>query len=177
MKSATLLKAVYKACLERGYVADGDKLYPPDHPAAIAIKDRASKRKPRTTHIKSGWIDDTRNIKNKEKRDMFVMLLEKELRVEVWPEFYFSTERLFRIDYAIPILSNSTPIKIAIEVNGGVWAKGNSGHSSGKGILRDYEKANKLQSLGWKLITITPDQMLTNETVELINNVLKIIDV
>lgn len=83
MKSATLLKAVYKDCLERGYVADGDKLYPPDHPAAIAIKERGSKRKPRTTHIKTGWIDDTRNIKNKEQRDMFVMLLEKELGVEV----------------------------------------------------------------------------------------------
>jgi hypothetical protein len=31
MKSATLLKAVYKDCLERGYVADGNDLYPPGH--------------------------------------------------------------------------------------------------------------------------------------------------
>lgn len=101
MKSAALLKAVYKDCLDRGYVAHGDDLYPPGHPKAIAIMEARSERKPRTTHIKTGWIDDTRNFKNKEQRDMFVMLLEKELGVEVWPEFYFSTERLYRFDYAI----------------------------------------------------------------------------
>jgi hypothetical protein len=173
MKSATLLKAVYKDCLERGYVADGDMLYPPNHPAAIAIKERASKRKPRTTHVKTGWIDDTRNIKNKEKRDMFVMLLEKELGVEVWPEFYFSTERLYRFDYAIPLNpSNSGSLKIAIEQEGGIWAKGNSGHSSGTGIQRDMDKNNLAIAQGWVIIRRTPDQMMTSETIELIRSVI-----
>lgn len=170
MKPA-IAKAIFKDCLERGYVADGDKLYPPNHPVALKITEARSKRKPRTTHIKTGWIDDTRNIKNKEQRDMFTMLLEKELGVEVWPEFYFSTERLFRIDYAIPVLPDSSCIKIAIEVNGGVWSKGNSGHSSGTGILRDYEKANFLQSMGWKLIIVTPDQLMTPRVIDLIRSI------
>jgi hypothetical protein len=86
--------------------------------------------------------------------------------LEIWPEFFFSTERQFRIDYAIPILSNSTPLKIAFEVNGEVWSKRNSGHSSGTGILRDYEKANLVQSLGWMLITTTPGQMFTIGTIQ-----------
>lgn len=172
MKSAALLKAVYKDCLERGYVADGDKLYPPNHPAAIAITEVRSKRKPRTTHIKTGWIDDTRNIKNKEQRDMFVMLLEKELGVEVWSEFYFSTERLYRFDYAIPILPNKVQLKIAIEQEGGIWAKGNSGHSSGTGIQRDMDKNNLAIAQGWVIIRRTPDQMMTSETIELIKSII-----
>jgi len=174
MKSAALLKAVYKDCLERGYVADGDDLYPPSNPKAIAIMEARSKRKPRTNHIKTGWIDDTRNIKNKEQRDMFVMLIEKELGVEVWPEFYFSTERLYRFDYAIPLKPrNSGELKIAIEQEGGIWAKGNSGHSSGTGIQRDMDKNNLAIAQGWVIIRRTPDQMMTSETIELIKVLMK----
>lgn len=167
------MKAVYKDCIERGYVLVGDKLHPPDHPAAIAYHAARSKRKKRAKNLKkTGWIDDERNIRNKElQKDTFIMLMEKE-GIDCWPEFFFSTERQYRIDYAIPTMANSPQLKIAIEVNGGVWLKGNSGHSSGKGILRDYEKANMLQSLGWKLITITPDQMLTSETIELIKSLI-----
>lgn len=172
MKSAALLKAVYKDCMERGYVADGDKLYPPDHPVAIAVRERLPKRNPRTTHNKTGWIDDTRSIKNKEQRDMFVMLIEKELSVEVWAEFFFSTERLYRFDYAIPVLKDGTVVKVAIEQEGGIWAQGNSGHSSGTGIQRDMDKNNLAISQGWVIIRRTPDQMLTSETIELIRSVI-----
>lgn len=101
------------------------------------------------------------------------MLLEKELGLEIWPEFYFSTVRLYRLDYAIPVLEDGTIIKLGIEVNGGIWSKGNSGHSSGKGILRDYEKSNLAQSMGWKIITITPDQMMTTDTINLIKSMIK----
>lgn len=171
MKPA-LAKAIIKDIRERGYIEHNGIFYPPAQAAALAIG--IPKKKKRVITHKTGWIDDTRNIKNKQaQKDMFMMLIEKELQVDVWPEFFFSTERLYRIDYAIPTMAKSPQLKIAIEVNGGVWSKGNSGHSSGKGILRDYEKANLLQSLGWKLITITPDQMLTSETVELVKSVIK----
>jgi hypothetical protein len=173
MKSAALLKAVYKDCLERGYVLVGNNLYPPHHPAAIAATEIRNKRKPRVTNTKIGWIDDTRNIKNKAcQKDAFMMLIGKELGVEVWPEFYFSTERQYRFDYAIPTMANSPQLKIAIEQEGGIWAKGNSGHSSGTGIQRDMDKNNLAISQGWAIIRRTPDQMLTSETIELIRSVI-----
>lgn len=173
MKSAALLKAVYKDCLERGYVQIGDNLYPPTHPQAIAHLAAKTARKPRTSIKKTGWIDDDRNIKNKQaKKDMFIMLIEKELQLDIWPEFYFSTERLYRFDYAIPTMANSVQLKIAIEQEGGIWAKGNSGHSSGTGIQRDMSKNNLAISQGWVIIRRTPDQMLTSETIKLIRSLI-----
>jgi hypothetical protein len=119
-------KAILQDCLKRGWVRNGDKVYTPSQAAALAP---VVVRKVRTVHNKTGWVDDTRNIANKEKNaDAFVMLVKQELKLDVWPEFYFTTERLYRFDYAIPITPNSGYLKIAIEVEGGIWAKGNSGH-------------------------------------------------
>lgn len=173
MKSSAILKAVYKDCLSRGYVLDGNDLYPPDHPKAIAITEARLTRKSRTTHVKTGWIDDTRNIKNKQgQKDMFIMMIEKELQVEVWPEFFFNTERLYRFDYAIPVLKDGKVVKIAIEQEGGIWAKGNSGHSSGIGIQRDMDKNNLAVSQGWVIFRRTPDNMLTLDTIVLLKEVI-----
>jgi hypothetical protein len=166
MKPA-LAKAIYKDCIERGYILHGDQLLPPAQAAALGL-DKPVKKKKRVITLKTGWIDDERNIKNKAgQRDMFMMYLEKELQLDVWPEFFFSTERLFRFDYAIP------EYKIAIEQEGGIWAKGNSGHSSGTGISRDMEKSNLAQANGWVVIRRTPDQMITSETIELIRSIIK----
>lgn len=166
MKSAALLKSVYKDCLERGYVQVGDNLYPPTHPAAISFHEARSKRKPRTIHNKTADIHDTRNIKNKEQRDTFTMLIEKELGCEVWSEFFFSTERQYRFDYCIP------EYKIAVEQNGGIHMRGNSGHSSGTGIQRDMDKNALAASLGWTVISRSPEQMLTSATVDLIRKII-----
>src|SRR5690606_22139329 len=132
----------------------------------IAYMNDKAKRKKRSKVIKTGDTNDTRNIANKVKyQDPFIRLVEMELKLDVWPEFYFSTERQYRFDYALP------EIKVAVECNGGVWAKGNSGHSSGKGILRDYDKSNLAQSLGWNVISVTPDQLMTGYTIDLINDI------
>lgn len=166
MKPA-LAKAIYKDCIERGYILHGNHLLPPAQAAALGVG-KPAKKKRSPNLVKTGWIDDERNIKNKlAQKDMFIMFLEKEMQLEVWPEFYFSTERLFRFDYAVP------KYKIAIEQEGGIWAKGNSGHSSGTGISRDMEKSNLAQSKGWVVIRRTPDQMITVETIELIKAVIK----
>jgi len=73
----------------------------------------------------------------------------RQLGIEAVSEYRFCHERRFRFDLAIPAL------KIAIEVNGGSFKKGNSGHSSGKGIIRDAKKANLAVMHGWKLFTYT----------------------
>ncbi len=153
--------AVIKDVKSRGYVEVDGVLYPPNSTEALSS---VTKRKKRSKIVKTGWTDDTRNIRNKEKyQDGFIRLVKMELGLEVWPEFYFSTDRQYRLDYAIPEL------KIGIEVNGGIWAKGNSGHSSGKGIMRDYDKSNLAQSLGWKVLSVVPAQMESLEIIGLIN--------
>lgn len=162
---------------QRGYVLINNVYYPSTSQEALRYTsqmtiDTDKKRKSlKTAKIKSGWIDDHRNIKNKNcKVDIFMNLIQQDLGLEVWPEFFFSTERLYRLDYAIPVSVDGKELKIGIEVQGGIWLKGNSGHSSGKGIKRDMEKSNLAQSLGWFVIKITPDELLTNKTLELIKS-------
>ncbi len=133
----------------------------------------AKTKQTRSKALKTGWIDDSRNLKNKEKyKDPFILLVKQELGLEVWPEFFFSTERLYRIDYAILVNQEGKEIKIAIEQEGGIWMKGNSGHSSGTGIKRDMEKNNLLQSLGWRLIRRQPKDLVCLETIKLIKMVI-----
>ncbi|MGV6946993.1 hypothetical protein [Sphingobacterium kyonggiense] len=137
---------------------------------ALMISNTKNKQS-RSKILITGWIDDGRNLKNKVKQtDPFILLVKQELGLEVWPEFYFSTQRLYRIDYAIPVDQNGKVLKIAIEQEGGIWLKGNSGHSSGSGIKRDMEKNNLLQSLGWRLIRRQPSEMLSLETLHIIQN-------
>lgn len=50
----------------------------------------------------------------------------------------------FRLDYAWP------EHKIAVELNGGTFQR--MGHSTGRGIQRDYVKLNYCQILGWLVI-------------------------
>lgn len=162
---------------QRGYVEVDNVFYPPNSPQVLTFtanagsKAKKKSKSLKTPKIKSGWIDDTRNISNREKQaDMFIKLIGQELNLDVWPEFYFSTERLYRLDYAIPVDRSGNELKIAIEVQGGIWAKGNSGHSSGKGIKRDMDKSNLAQSLGWFVIKIEPAELLSIKTLELIKS-------
>lgn len=125
--------------------------------------------------LKTGWIDDTLNLKNKTgKYDPFIMLVRMDLDLDVWPEFYFTTERLYRFDYAIPTGVDGAPIKIAIECDGGTHMRGASGHSSPKGIARDMDKGTLAAVAGWKLIRRTPQQLCTAETIDLIRQALNV---
>jgi len=172
MKSASILKAVYKDCLDRGYVLIGDQLLPPAVAAARGLD--KPKKKTRAKYVnKTGWIDDDRNIKNKAAAiEPFMRLVQMELQLDVWPEFFFSTERLYRFDYAIPINPNSVQLKIAIEQEGGIHMAGKSGHSSGTGIQRDMDKNNLAIAQGWVIIRRTPTDLCTLETINLIKSVI-----
>ncbi len=170
-------RELIKSLTKRGWVRINNVFYPPNL-AQVELLSQSeggipSKKNNRLQGLKTGWISDYRNIKNKQSQtDAFIMLVKQQLGVEVWPEFHFSTERLYRIDYAIPVNAAGDVVKIAIEQEGGIWAKGNSGHSSGTGIKRDMDKNNLLTASGWRLIRRTPSEMLTNETLELIKKML-----
>lgn len=169
--------AIVKDVKSRGWIEVNGTFYAPNSPQVEIFRQNGTltpkQKNKRSKVLKTGWIDDDRNLKNREKiTEPFMLLVKQELKLEVWPEFFFSTDRLYRIDYAIPILLNGDAVKIAIEQEGGIWAKGNSGHSSGTGIKRDMDKNNLLQSLGWRLIRRTPSELMTNETLELIKKML-----
>lgn len=99
MKSYAILKSVYKDCL----VLIGDQLLPPAVPAARGF-DKPKKKAQAKYVNKTSWIDDDRNIMNEDgAMDIFMRLVKIELDFDVWPEFYFSTERAYRFDNAIPV--------------------------------------------------------------------------
>lgn len=121
-------------------------------------------KKPRCKRkIRTYDTNDYLNIQNKAKYcDQFTRLLEIELGLTVWPEYRFSAEKGYKLDYAIP------EYKLGIECDGGIHKKGKSGHSSGTGIQRDINKSSLLAANGWLLIRRTPQQLITAETIDLI---------
>ena len=66
--------------------------------------------------------------------------------------------RKLEFDFAWP------PIKLAVEVQGGVWAKG--GHTSGVGANRDCEKLCLAQLEGWILLPVTTNQIRSGEAIK-----------
>ena len=87
-------------------------------------------------------------------------------------EYKFHPTRKWRFDYAIP------EIKIAIEVEGGIFSNGR--HTRGLGYLKDMEKYNEATILGWSLLRYTPQQFNQFKYIEdiekIINNTVGIID-
>lgn len=78
-------------------------------------------------------------------------IYEQLLGGEWWAEWPFHPTRKWRFDYACPEL------KIAIEVDGGIFTGGR--HSGGVGQLKDFEKMNNAASRQWLVFHTTPEDM------------------
>lgn len=96
--------------------------------------------------------------------EVFIQLLKQDLNVVAIPEHKFHPTRKWKFDYAI------IDKKIAIEVEGGAFTNGR--HTRGVGFINDMEKDNEAVILGWRLIRVTPTQLLTNKTVNFIKRLL-----
>jgi hypothetical protein len=88
--------------------------------------------------------------------DLFVLFCQAHGLGKPEREVVFSPDRKYRADYCWP------EAKVIVECDGGIWQK--SGHSSGKGILRDMHKANHAQLLGFRYLRYTPQQLTTPST-------------
>lgn len=112
--------------------------------------------------------------------DLFTRLVKSDLKIEAVKEYKFHDVRKWRFDYAIPAAM------IAVEVEGGVFKKrsfvGKDGfietttggrHTSGVGFLKDMEKYNTATSLGWRILRVTPDTLLSRATMDLIRKTLE----
>lgn len=82
------------------------------------------------------------------------------------PEFRFDKTRRWRMDYAWP------EQRVALEVEGGVWIRGGGRHNRGRGFINDLEKYSEAAAQGWRIIRVTPDQLCTLETIELLKRAL-----
>lgn len=66
-------------------------------------------------------------------------------------EYRFAPPRLWRFDFAW------VDLKIAVEIEGGIWSHGR--HTRGSGFAKDMEKYNTATKLGWKVFRFTPQQL------------------
>ena len=95
--------------------------------------------------------------------DMFQKYLMSQIPgVEVVKEHIFHWTRKWRFDYAMPAL------KIAIEIDGGVWDYGR--HNRPQGYINDMAKINTATSMGWLVLRFTTQDRLKNSTVSLIRD-------
>ena len=93
--------------------------------------------------------------------DLFARIVASDSQEDVLKEYRFHSTRLWRFDYAIPQL------KIAIEIDGGVWIQGR--HNSPKGYIADLEKFNEAAALGWVVLKFTPQQQYTRQAFDVIS--------
>ena len=94
------------------------------------------------------------------KKNIFAQLCKSYCGADVVAEYQFHPKRKWRFDYAIPAH------KIAIEVEGGAWIDGR--HNRASGFIKDMEKYNAAAVLGWRLLRVTPQQLLTTATLQMV---------
>lgn len=85
--------------------------------------------------------------------------------IAIVPEYRFLPDRQFRFDFAIPSL------KIAVEVEGGVWTGGR--HTRGKGFIRDMEKYNLAALRGWMVLRTVPADITMSNTLEMVKEAIR----
>lgn len=98
------------------------------------------------------------------------VLVEAQAKAAGWPkperEHRFHPVRKWRFDFAWVDALDKFPFeppreRTALEIQGGIWNRGK--HGRGSGILKDYEKLNAAQALGWRVLQLTPQQVRKGE--------------
>lgn len=88
----------------------------------------------------------------------YLLLLAQETGTAWEAEHRFHPVRRWRFDYAAPEL------RVALEVDGGVWQYGR--HNRAAGYLRDMEKMNAAAAAGWLVLHTTPDRQWSKATLD-----------
>ena len=103
---------------------------------------------------------EARKEKKRARRKRFCQMLQERDLPCPTAEYEFHDERKWRIDYCWP------DKKVALEVEGGIWIQGR--HTRGQGYKNDIEKYNEVSLHGFTLIRVVPDDLLTEDTLGLI---------
>jgi hypothetical protein len=97
--------------------------------------------------------------------------------VEPEYEYKFCETRRWKMDIAWnfwTMVGHGTGEKggICIEVQGGLFMRGGGRHNRGAAMLKEYEKLNEAAALGWRVLFVTPQQLMTAQTASLIKRAL-----
>lgn len=90
------------------------------------------------------------------KQNLYELAMGKILEEDGYPyeiEYKFHPKRKWRFDFVLKPIKT----KIAIEVNGGHWIKGR--HNHGNNYVKDLEKLNTAQLMGWIVLQYVPDNL------------------
>ena len=79
-------------------------------------------------------------------------------------QYRFDPRRRFRFDMAWPAL------KVAVEVQGGIWSGGR--HARGSGIAAECHKFSLAAALGWRCLPVTREMIEDGTAVTLIHQAL-----
>jgi hypothetical protein len=82
-------------------------------------------------------------------------------------ELKFHPKRRWRFDLAYP------ERLLAIEVEGGVWTNGR--HTRGAGYSADCEKYSEAAILGWRIVRVTSDMVVSGQALDLVTRALEAI--
>lgn len=77
--------------------------------------------------------------------------------------------RRFKFDFAW----KDPDHKLLVEVQGGTFAKGKMGHSSGAGINRDLTKANLAVLAGWRVLAFDVKHIQSGEALRMLQEALR----
>lgn len=82
-------------------------------------------------------------------------------------EFKAIAGRKFSFDFAWPTR------QLLLEVQGGTFARGRSGHSSGMGINRDCEKNNLAVLAGWRVLSVDAKHVASGQALRWLQEALR----
>jgi hypothetical protein len=86
-------------------------------------------------------------------------------------EYKFYPSRNWRVDFLI-LEYTGKPTNILVDMNGGTWMS-KSGHNTGNGIARDYEKSNAAQLMGFIYLQFTGKELDNLVALDTIKRLLK----
>ena len=101
--------------------------------------------------------------------NIFTTFIRQNLGAVCMTEYRFHPVRRWRADYCI----NPVTDKIIVEVEGGAWTRGR--HTRGAGFIADMDKYNEATRLGYRVIRVTPDDLLSAKTLDLIKDLINAI--
>ena len=147
--------------------------------SASRIAPNARKPKQPEGHGQEPQKRATARIRGKAGRSEAEEQLAFQIRAAKLPEpvrqWRFAPPRRFRADFGWPFgdYNPNKPLRaVAVEVEGGVWMRGKSGHSSGTGILQDMAKANEYALRGIRCLRVTPEHVKSGQALALIERLL-----
>ncbi|MEM8603539.1 MAG: hypothetical protein AAGF24_06860 [Cyanobacteria bacterium P01_H01_bin.121] len=102
------------------------------------------------------WIDPEFKPESEQEADFAALWVHLYPEIDLHAHHRFRGDRRFELDFA------HIPSQTGIEIQGGIWNP-QMGHSTGKGIHRDCDKAIAAAEVGWLILPLPTDKINVDE--------------